>query len=273
MKRNMRSFNRQETLVSVIVPTKNSERTLESCIRSLQSQTYSKIEIIVVDAHSKDSTVEVASHLSASVHLLDSERCVARNFGAGQAAGECLFFVDADMIVEPDLMRQAVVEVEDGVDAVTVPEVTIGQGFWAEMRAVERLAYVGDPLFEACRFFSRSAFDRLGGYDEKLVAFEDYDIQARAEQSGLRIGRTQARILHDEGKVNLAAHLMKKRYYARCAPEYFRKHQTRALAQFLPLRRVMTLNSSILRRHPRYFFGVITLKALEFTMGALSLIA
>jgi glycosyltransferase involved in cell wall biosynthesis len=47
-------------LVSVIIPTYNSSRTLEKCLESIKNQSYKNIEIIVVDNNSKDNTKEIA---------------------------------------------------------------------------------------------------------------------------------------------------------------------------------------------------------------------
>lgn len=48
------------TLVSVVIPTKNSGETIEACLKSVKEQTYPNIEIVVVDNYSKDKTCEIA---------------------------------------------------------------------------------------------------------------------------------------------------------------------------------------------------------------------
>ena len=50
----------ENPLVSVIIPTYNSSRTLEKCLESIKNQTYKNIEIIVVDNNSTDNTKEIA---------------------------------------------------------------------------------------------------------------------------------------------------------------------------------------------------------------------
>ncbi len=121
--------------------------------------------------------------------------------------------------------------------------------------------------------FCRDVFDKLGGYDESLAAFEDYDLQARLERARMKIGTTGSRILHDESGVTLAKHLMKKRYYARYARKYLRKHGRRAIIQLLPVRGSFLRRGSPVLRHPKYILGVFTLKMLEFAMSAITLFA
>jgi cellulose synthase/poly-beta-1,6-N-acetylglucosamine synthase-like glycosyltransferase len=54
------SIGSMSPLVSIIIPTRNSARTLEKCLESIKHQTYSNIEVIVVDNFSDDETIEIA---------------------------------------------------------------------------------------------------------------------------------------------------------------------------------------------------------------------
>ena len=69
-----------------------------------------------------------------------------------------------------------------GAGAVIVPERTVGQGYWAKVRAFERSFYVGQDGVEAARFFRRDVFESLGGFDEVLFlpGCEDWDLNLRA---------------------------------------------------------------------------------------------
>ena len=61
-------------LVSVIIPTKNSSKTLTQCLDSIKNQDYENIEIIVVDNHSKDNTLEIAKCYTNTVYTFSPER-------------------------------------------------------------------------------------------------------------------------------------------------------------------------------------------------------
>lgn len=65
-------------LVSVIIPTKNSKKIIETCLRSISRQTYPNIEVIVVDNYSSDGTIEIADKLGAKVFQLKAERAGAK---------------------------------------------------------------------------------------------------------------------------------------------------------------------------------------------------
>jgi glycosyltransferase involved in cell wall biosynthesis len=68
-------------LVSVIIPTYNSARTLPMALRSIKRQKYPSIEIIIVDKYSRDSTPHIAFRFGAHVIQADTERAEAKNIG------------------------------------------------------------------------------------------------------------------------------------------------------------------------------------------------
>ena len=78
----------KKPLLSVIVPTKNSERFLERCLKSIKSQTYKNLEIIVVDNNSNDKTKEIAEKYTKLVFNKGPERSAQRNFGVLKSKGE-----------------------------------------------------------------------------------------------------------------------------------------------------------------------------------------
>ena len=175
-----------EPMVSVIVPTKNSESTIDECLSSLRNQTYQRIEIVVVDNHSHDRTREIAQKYG-KVLVKGPERSSQRNFGAQAAAGCYVFFIDSDMKLTPKVVADCVNSVVHGhANAVIVPEISIGKGFWAKCKALERSCYIGDNSIEAARFFSKEIFFGVGQFDEQITGEEDWDLQARIAKAGLQ---------------------------------------------------------------------------------------
>lgn len=98
-------------LVTVIVPNYNYSSTLGRCLRAIRAQTYSPLEILVADDCSTDDSVAVAKSMGG-VNVVSTPRnsgqAVARNLGAAHARGEILFFVDSDLVIEPDAVANAV---------------------------------------------------------------------------------------------------------------------------------------------------------------------
>lgn len=94
-----------KALVSIITPTFNSEKYIRETINSVQSQTYSNWELILVDDFSKDRTISVIKEiqkLDSRIHLIESNAnsgpAVSRNKGIAKASGKYMTFLDADDI-------------------------------------------------------------------------------------------------------------------------------------------------------------------------------
>lgn len=90
-------------LISVIIPTYNRAKTIIACLDSVCNQTYSNIEIIVVDDCSTDDTREIITNYAdhrVKYFCLDSNSgaCVARNKGVELSHGEIIAFQDSDDI-------------------------------------------------------------------------------------------------------------------------------------------------------------------------------
>jgi glycosyltransferase involved in cell wall biosynthesis len=166
--------------VSVIVTTRNSGQTLEACLDSIRRQTYAATELVVVDNHSSDRTLEIANRLADKVATIGPERSAQRNHGASIASGALILFIDADMVLDPEVVAEGARILGAGtVPAVVIPEETVGEGFWTACRALERGCYNGDDTIEAARFYSRAAFAEAGGFDIHLNGGEDWDLSRR----------------------------------------------------------------------------------------------
>ncbi|GEN51442.1 glycosyltransferase family 2 protein [Alkalibacterium pelagium] len=105
-----------QPLVSVIVPTYNVERYVEDCIDSLLSQTYSNIEIIVIDDGSKDATVYLLNQYKDKIKLIAHDnnqgQGARRNEGLTLVSGKYIYFVDSDDWIEPETIEEAVDQLE-----------------------------------------------------------------------------------------------------------------------------------------------------------------
>lgn len=256
-------------LVSVIIPTKNSDATLRKCLDSIRNQTYPNIEIIVVDSFSRDKTKRIAEEYGAGIIEIEAKRSKARNIGAEKARGEVIFFIDSDMELDSTVIEECVKKVREEYHAVIIPEVSVGQGFWARCKALEKLCYIGDETIEAARVFERKTFESVNGYDEELEAGEDWDLNHRVKKAGFRVGRVYALIKHREGRLSLWETARKKYQYGKTVEKYRRKHPKEAKQQLKLIRPAFIRNWKKLVKDPINAIGLMVLKTCEFGAGGI----
>ena len=101
-------------LVSIIVPVYNVERYLEECVQSLVKQTYSDIEIILVDDGSKDSSGKMCDQFEKEdsrikvIHKENAGLGFARNSGLDVAKGKYVTFIDSDDVADENLIENLI---------------------------------------------------------------------------------------------------------------------------------------------------------------------
>lgn len=242
-----------EPLVSIVVPTFNSASHIEDCLKSIVCQSYVNIELIVVDNNSQDATKEIAAKYTGHIFNRGPERSAQRNYGVQQSKGDLLLIIDSDMLLAPDVVNACVEEYSrGGVKSIIIPEESIGEGFWAQCKKLERSFYVGISWMEAARFFEKGVYQEMGGYNEENTGTEDYDLPQRIEYTYGRnsIGRISAFIYHNEQRITLFGSCKKKYYYAQRISVY-----TSHVANVDNFKK----QSSLLRRYTLFFSHPIKL--------------
>lgn len=221
-------------LVSVIITTKNEERNIANCLKSILQQTYpsDKIEIIVVDNNSTDRTKEIAKKYTDNVYnLFDfvssdnvrNYRGAQLNLGVKKSKGEIIFFPDADMTFDKDLIWEAV-KLFKRFDALYVPEFVCGKGLFGKIRNFERSFY-NTTCVDAVRFVKKELFVKVGGFDEKNITFgpDDWDFTKRVKKETEKISITENKIYHHEERMSWKKYLDKKSKYANTFDGYVAK--------------------------------------------------
>jgi glycosyltransferase involved in cell wall biosynthesis len=209
-------------LVSVVITTKNEEKNIENCLRTIRNQTFNSIELIVIDNFSVDQTPVLARKYAAHIYSKGPERSSQRNLGAKVSNGKYILYLDADMVLSSGLIEECVEKCEhEAIDALYIPERIIGHGFWVKVRDFERSFYTGSVI-DAVRFVRKDLFEKVNGFDEDLVGPEDWDFDKRLRQVG-RTGKIHGELYHNEGKFNISHYLKKKQYYAGGIQEYVQK--------------------------------------------------
>ena len=213
-------------LVSIIIPTKNSEQTLLTCLESINKQTYSKIEVIIIDSHSTDGTEAIAKKFHTNIFFTALERAGAKNIALEKSHGKYACFIDSDMELTENVIQDCVslAEENDEMGGIIIPEITVGKGFWVNVRAFERSISLHSAL-ESARFFERKMALQVGGFDEEIIFYEESTLPQKLESRGLNVKiRSKEKILHHELSFNLSNWLKKKYYYGKSLKKYLLKY-------------------------------------------------
>ncbi len=267
-------------LVTIVIPGWNSGKRLPACLESIKNQSYNSIEVLIIDNFSKDETKTVAKKYKAKVYDYDPklpkgvfDATYRRNYGAKKASGEYVYYLDDDMRLTQDVVKEAVEQCKKGADAVILPEESFGEGIWAEAKWLERRCYQGDDTVEAPRFFKKAVWDALGGLDTTVGGGgDDWDMYQKLLQKGYKVARTKSLVMHDEGNLELYKLLRKRFMYGRDSLRYIKKRPGVATQSYFPIRMAYIRNWKFLLSHPIITTRFIIMRTGEYGAGALGIL-
>lgn len=192
-------------LITVIIPVRNEEKTIEQCLRSLKALNYPNYEIIVVNDGSTDNTEQILKRFDtiAVLHTEGVGPSMARNLAIEKARGEYLAFTDGDCLVDREWLNQLLAYFTDttvmgvGGDQLQPENET---AFGKEVHEFFSLiAFSTDYLKTqkevmhirhnpTCNMMYRSiAFKEIGHFKKDLWPCEDLEFDRRLIQSGYKL--------------------------------------------------------------------------------------
>ena len=190
-------------VISVIVPVHNGGDLFRRCLAALQQTLYERWECIVVEDGSTDDTVEIA--YAHGVRLLTGLRrrlgpAQARNIGAQVARGDILFFVDADVLVQPGTVGHvaATMQAHPNVAACfgSYDDAPFATNFLSQYRNllhhyVHQQGNIDASTFwSGCGAIRRDVFLAVGGFNEHLYerpSIEDIELGYRLQAAGHKV--------------------------------------------------------------------------------------
>lgn len=197
------SINYLQMKVSVIIPCYNGEEYIGQTLGSLLDQTRPVDEIIVVDDESDDRSMDIARSFSESVTVLPKKNggaAKARNYGADYAVGDALMFLDADDVLAPDVIEHLLAQLEinpDGVVACPWYRLDkIGDKWVKHPPSCKPLGKEQDYLsgwitgwyhLPCSILWSRTAYEKTGGWDPRAYVNDDGDLMMRALSDGIEL--------------------------------------------------------------------------------------
>ena len=195
-------------LVSVVLNVMNEEKNIADLLDSLVIQEQ-PLEIVVVDAASKDRTREIVQEYVKkydfiSLHVKPGRRGESTNYGIEKAKGEIIAFTGGDCLANPFWVRELRKTLEEGHGVVVGKTITIGLDAWVELDRVELFHKGNDLSWPSCNeAFLREALTKAGGFDNWFITAEDIDLNMRVVDAGYDIFYNPAAVIYHRHKSTL----------------------------------------------------------------------
>lgn len=227
-------------MISIIIPSRNSEKTISTTIKSLLNQDYSgKYEIIVVD-RSTDKTPEIVSKFPLKLIKQKSVGIsAARNLGVKKAKGKIVVFIDSDCIAPKNWLGNLLKPLSDknvvavsGTYKTKNTESIIARftGYEIEsrhekMKNLETIDFVGG--FNCA--FKKNIFLRIGGFDTSFAQSEDGELSYRIAEKGNKIKFNPSAYVYHYHPETLIKFLKQRFWHAYWRTLVYKKHRDKIL--------------------------------------------
>jgi glycosyltransferase involved in cell wall biosynthesis len=170
--------------ISVIIPTNNEEERLPQLLKSIESQTYSNIEVIVADSMSSDTTEQIARKFGAKVvKIPDNSVGLASSTAAKQSSGSIIIRCDADTMFLPEFMEKIVRIFQSNNDIYLIlsSHYRYDGNFIINFLAFLYIKYWRPPWITPgyMTAIRSEIYFEVGGYDPQMRRDEDTDLGQR----------------------------------------------------------------------------------------------
>lgn len=224
----------ENPLVSAIIVTYNRADIVVRCIESLLKQTYDNMEIIVVDNHSTDNSIDLINEFCSSNQVGDAVQVVVskenlmnaggRNVGIQNAKGSYLLFVDSDNILDKNAVQIMLKDLLDNQGIASVTALTIQNDDRSEQQLCRNISlYTSKASSKTCNYMKdtinefvytgccenvfmvrREVIDMIGYFDKSYyIMYEEADFCERIRRKGYQhITEPKARTIHYRAKGN-----------------------------------------------------------------------
>lgn len=182
------TMSNQKPIVSVIVPCYNQDKYLAEALDSVLAQTFADWEIVIVDDGSTDKSADIAKEYAkkdARIHYIYQQNAgpsAARNHGVRASRGKYLQFLDGDNKLTERCIEYGVEHMESHPDTVLfyshVHYFGMRQGDY-HIRWTGYADLLCQNSIDCCCMVRRTDFDRIGGFDEQMRGYEDWEFFIR----------------------------------------------------------------------------------------------
>jgi glycosyltransferase involved in cell wall biosynthesis len=201
--------NNKLPLVSITIPTRNSEDVIGDCLGSVKEQSYPNVETLVIDSTSIDGTKEIAESFGAKFISYEGKLLGARYEGFLRSQGDFILLLDSDQILEPTTVERALSMIDD-YDMLVLEELSYKpEGFFEKLYDADRKLIHLQPNLDPVkgnllpRFFRREILQKafLAIPKEIIPTTIHHDhaiIYLEAREFSSRVGILSTSVYHRE---------------------------------------------------------------------------
>ena len=222
-------MNKKFPLVSVLMSTFNSEKTLERAIDSILNQSYKHLEFLICNDGSTDNTVKILekySNLYDQIEIINNKNNIgltkSLNLLIDKSKGDFIARQDADDYSDPDRLKEQIKHcINNKFQAVFTRSYNLNKN-----TSMQNISYLipykllvkfRNPFVHGTMLINSKIIKTLGGYDEDFYFAQDYKLYRDLIDNGVRI-KKERKILYYLNTKNNISSLRKKeqKYYANC---------------------------------------------------------
>jgi len=294
--------------MSVVIPAHNEEKTIEATVLSVLESNYPNFEVIVVNDGSTDATEQVLLPYASAGKIvllsrLQGGKAAAVNTGILAATGEIIVVIDADVLIERDVISKLAVHFDDPTVAAVSGNIKVGNRVNI-LTKIQALEYVRDLSLRRRAFdildtmpvipgatgaFRKAALERVGGMDRDTVV-EDMDLTLRIVKAAEDVRFEGNARSYTEAPENLGAWIRQRRRWYGGTLQAFLKHREKwwrfgplsvigfpwlvMSMFFIPFIELTSLTLLFLYMYEQLFWGVflasISFLVVEFSLSAMA---
>lgn len=199
--------------ISVIIPVRNEAGKIHQCLEAVFSQSVKPHEVVIVDGHSTDGTIEEVRKFPAKIFYEDAHSIAcARQIGVENAEGEYIAFTDADCVPDREWLSNLIKEFDEGIIGVGGAAKNTGDSLWEKSINLAMDTFLGGARTLQARFVKERRFVRsiggfnsiyrkqdilkVGGFNTRLPGGEDLELNKKLSKMGKLLYTPQAVVLH-----------------------------------------------------------------------------
>ncbi len=210
-------------VISVIIPVYNGEKTIRETVTSVLNQTFSDLELIIINDGSTDSTLDLVNSINDPrlkiFSYAKTNQSASRNRGISHARGEYIAFIDADDLWTPDKIEAQYQALQDNPESAVAyswtdcidessqflrpgSHVTINGNVYPYLLVVNFLENGSNPLIR------RQALEAVGQFDSSLLSAEDWDTWLRLAKDYQFITVPKSQILYRQSSQSASTNVL-----------------------------------------------------------------